>query len=310
MTGFRNKLHLPHALHKTMVDFYSLAQGKHRSNQEYLDEFNSMVITAEESGATIGTHPGGVTEALKNGAAVDADNPTDPERDAAIKSTTDRYLAVAFLLGADRFRYGTLVEEIENEYLRNKGGSNSAGTYPTTVAEAYDYLCNYKKDPKNLTRLLGQNHGNDFSTGVAFAQDGGRQNQANETPGQASLSQEQAFATTGGAGNYASRKTICRRCGADGHNSIDCDSPKEKVDIYRQSQQANQGVSQLIHAVDWDGAKDGIGNKAENWVCLQKAVIFKGNGPIRCTEHDKNGSMTHVHKSTIFSQANSGIPST
>jgi hypothetical protein len=72
-----------------------------------------MVITAEESRATIETHPGGVTEALKNGAAVDADNPTNPERDAAIKSTTDRYLAVAFLLGADRFRYGTLVEEMK-----------------------------------------------------------------------------------------------------------------------------------------------------------------------------------------------------
>jgi hypothetical protein len=135
MTGFRNKLYLTHALHKTMADFYSLTQGKHRSNQEYLDEFNSMVITAEESGATTGTHPGSVTEAL-NRAAADADNPTGAERDAAIKSTTERYLAVAFLLGADRFRYGTLVKEIENEYLQNKGGSSSAGTYPTTVAEA------------------------------------------------------------------------------------------------------------------------------------------------------------------------------
>jgi hypothetical protein len=170
MTGFRNKMCLPHALHKTMADFYSLAQGKHHNNQEYLDEFNSMVITPKESGATIGTHPGGVTEAL-NSAAVNADNPTDAERDAAIKSTTDRYLAVAFLLGADRFRYGTLVEEIENEYLQNKGRSSSASTYPTTVAEAYDYLCNYKKDPNNLSRLLGQNPGNDLSTGVAFTQE-------------------------------------------------------------------------------------------------------------------------------------------
>jgi hypothetical protein len=102
----------------------------------------------------MGTHPGGVTEAL-NSPAVKADNPTDAERDTAIKSTTDRFLAVAFLLGADCFRYGTLVEEIENNYLRNKGGSSSAGTYPTTVAEAYNYLCNYKKDPENLSRLLG-----------------------------------------------------------------------------------------------------------------------------------------------------------
>jgi hypothetical protein len=108
-----------------------------------------MVLTAEESGATIGAHPGNID-------AIDANNPSDIEQIAATKTATDRYLAVAFLLGADKLCYGTLVEEIENEYLRNKGNSSTAGTYPTTTAEAYDYLCNYKKDPKNLTRLLGQ----------------------------------------------------------------------------------------------------------------------------------------------------------
>jgi hypothetical protein len=137
-----------------------------------------------------------------------------------------------------------------------------------------------------------------------------QRSQVNDTKNQVSHSHEQAFATTGGAGNYASRKTVCRRCGADGHNSIDCDSTKEKVNIYRQSQQANQGVSQLIHAVDWDGTKDEADDEAQNWIFLQKAVAFKSDSPICCTEHDANGSVTHVHKSTIFSQANSGTPST
>jgi lactam utilization protein B len=40
-----------------MCDFYHLTQGKHHSNQEYYDKFNSMVETAEESGVTIGAHP-------------------------------------------------------------------------------------------------------------------------------------------------------------------------------------------------------------------------------------------------------------
>ncbi len=123
-----------------------------RQNQEYYDEFNSMVETAEDSGATIGPHPAGITECL-TAIAVDIDNPTAAEKVASIQLATQRYLSVAFLLGADRVRYGTLIEEIENEFLRNKGTSSSAGTYPTTVAEAYDYLCNYKKDPKNLSRL-------------------------------------------------------------------------------------------------------------------------------------------------------------
>jgi hypothetical protein len=37
MTGFRNKQYLTHGLHKIMKDFYGLAQGKHRNNQEYYD---------------------------------------------------------------------------------------------------------------------------------------------------------------------------------------------------------------------------------------------------------------------------------
>mgnify|MGYP002807166505 CR=1 FL=1 len=57
MTGFRDKQYLPHSLHKMMRDFYSLSQGQHRSNQEYYDEFNSLVKTAQESGASIGVHP-------------------------------------------------------------------------------------------------------------------------------------------------------------------------------------------------------------------------------------------------------------
>ena len=70
-----------------------------------------MVLTAEESGATIGAHPGAITEVLTD-TAVDADNPTPGEHNAAIKIATNRYLAVAFLLGADKICYGTLVEEI------------------------------------------------------------------------------------------------------------------------------------------------------------------------------------------------------
>jgi hypothetical protein len=314
MTGFRTKQYLSHSLHLIMRDFYNLIQGKHRSNQEYYDEFNSMVETAEESGVTIGPHPAGITECL-TAIAANIDNPTTPEKFASIQLATQRYLSVAFLLGADRVRYGTLIEEIENEFLRNKGTSSSAGTYPTTVAEAYDYLCNYKKDPKNLSRLLGQNIGGNPNTGVSFIQDGSPNDNGENT-------HEQAFATHGGpAGGRTKQKTTCRRCGIDGHNSIDCDSGKDKVDIYRQSLKGNLGVSQLIHAVDWNGtpSADTGADEGSNFVFLQesrhiktttKSVSFKSDGAIKCTEFAKDGTVAKTHKSTIFSQANSGIPST
>jgi hypothetical protein len=201
-------------------------------------------------------------------------------------------------------RYGTLVEEIKNEFLRNKGSSTPAGTYPTTVAKMYDYLCNYKKDPKNLTRLLGQNPGGDsLSTGKAFMQDAGNKDDNTNA-------QEQIFITNGGSGNANNQKKVCRRCGTDGHTSVECDSGKDKVNIYQQLQQANQGVSQLIHAVNWDGVTNTINdNKATNWIFLN-SVLFKSNGPTKCTKYNKNGTVAQTHKSTIFLQANSGIPNT
>ena len=79
--------------------------------------------------------------------------------------------------------------------------------------------------------------------------------------------------------------------------------------IYRQSQHGNQGVSQLINAVDWNGVANPKDDEAQNWSFLNR-VTFKSDGAIKCTEYDENGSIAHVHKSTIFSQSNSGIPDT
>jgi hypothetical protein len=117
MTGFQNKQYRTHALHQVMKDFYSISQGKHCSNQEYYDEFNSLVLTGEECGATIGAHPGAINNILID-TAVDERSPTDDERRKATKTATDQYLAVAFLLSSDHVRY------------------SKVGTYSTTVAEA------------------------------------------------------------------------------------------------------------------------------------------------------------------------------
>jgi hypothetical protein len=145
------------------------------------------------------------------------------ERTEAIKTATEQYLAVAFLIASDRTRYGILIEEIENEYLQNRNATSVVGTYPTTVAEAYDYLCNYKKDPKNLARLLGQQlAGDNLSSGVAFAQQGKQLDGHN-----AEATDNAAFATSGAS--HQVRKKVCKRCGIDNHTSVECDTSPEKV---------------------------------------------------------------------------------
>jgi hypothetical protein len=240
-----------------------------------------MVNTAKESRATIRAHPSCINEVLAT-SAIDPNNPTANKRTDVTRKSTQRYLAVALLLGADRIRYGTPVEEIENEFLRNKGRASTAGTYPTTAAEAYDYLCNYKKDPKIVSRLLRQGSGGEYNTDVAFVQDNGQPDDQKQQV------QEQVFTTHGGPNPNLNRKKVCRRCGTDGYTQLI--NAVDKCNIEPNSTQPNQGISQLIHAVNWTGLGS-TDAEAVNWTFLHNFDLFKSGGPVQCTEFDKNGAI-------------------
>jgi hypothetical protein len=115
MTGFKKRNYLPHSVHSIISEFYNIAQGK-RSNQEFNDEFNNLVAAVDKCGAMLGKHPTIYRDVITEVAKDDA-NPTPKEKAKAQSLSREQYLAVAFLLGADRNRYGLLLEEIENEYL-------------------------------------------------------------------------------------------------------------------------------------------------------------------------------------------------
>lgn len=57
----------------------------------------------------------------------------------------------------------------------NKKGSND--TYPTTVEVAYEYLNNYKMDPKTLQRTIGHTKGP--SGRMSFLQEGNENKEPN-----------------------------------------------------------------------------------------------------------------------------------
>jgi hypothetical protein len=50
---------------------------------------------------------------------------------------------MALFLGADRARYGRLIESTEHAFLQKKD------LYPKTVQDAYSLLTNYKENPRN-----------------------------------------------------------------------------------------------------------------------------------------------------------------
>ena len=88
-------------------------------------------------------------------------NLSDSDRQAEPEAAKRRYLGVMMLCGADRGRYGKLVEELQNDFTK---GNNYC---PTNMTEAYNLLVNYKMFYKPPTRLA------DDSEEALFANIGG-----------------------------------------------------------------------------------------------------------------------------------------
>ena len=73
-----------------------------------------LLDAANEAGVSIGVHEAGTNEILRREKLT---QPTDDERAEAEEVARQEYLAVAFLLGASRERFGKLITKIENDFM-------------------------------------------------------------------------------------------------------------------------------------------------------------------------------------------------
>jgi hypothetical protein len=174
----------PDAACQIMEEFYAFAISPRDSLSRYHDKFSSKAKAIEQVGLSI------VDRAVLIGHAVDADNPTDAERDAAHQ----RALAIRFLRGA-KSRYSGYLEELSNAQLEGRTH------YPATLSEAYKILL---RRPVEVARRQVD------EGGVAFA-----------TAGEE--------ATPGDDGRVFPR-TECHHCHVRGHYADHCpsrDGPRE-----------------------------------------------------------------------------------
>jgi hypothetical protein len=137
---------------------------------------------------------------------IDPDAVTQEEIATAITVAHEQCLASLFLQGADKGRYGKLIEYLENAFTQGRDN------YPKTVQDAYSLLTNWKD--KNSRRTPGPTN-----DGVSFTNvDGGNVD-------------EIILNTNGGDSGKKGKKVkdqngfpgiTCHKCGNMGHYASDC----------------------------------------------------------------------------------------
>ena len=129
---------------------------------QYHDKFKNMVDVIEHCGGTVVDGMvlmAAIREAI---AAEDLDIALIAEKiEEVYNDAKEQQMACAFILSADRARFGRLIEELENSFVEGND------RFPKTLEAAHKRLEYWKQDPRNLTRAVGAD-----TEGVAFAQNG------------------------------------------------------------------------------------------------------------------------------------------
>ncbi|KAI2489179.1 Reverse transcriptase (RNA-dependent DNA polymerase) [Fragilaria crotonensis] len=135
--SYQSHKYLPLALHELMHRFYNTRQDGHMTNEQYLTQFQKIIAVIEHNGGFVDLAPG-LDKIIAIELGLDPENLDEQQKQDVAKESHSRYLATAFISGADPVRYGRLVENLENDFLMGRDN------YPKTVRAAYNIMTFWK----------------------------------------------------------------------------------------------------------------------------------------------------------------------
>ena len=182
--NYQIQKYIPQALHEAKKRFYNCHQLRHQTTQAYFEYFQNQVDVITHIGGLIGNDPVLINKTAEDlGKEVEAMNEKDKNK------AQDEFLAIAFLNGSDRTRYGKLLDRLQNDFLQGHD------CYPKTLSSAYHLLTNWKAESQQ-NDVLGNN-------GISFITTSANTNNNNRRPQRANI-------------------ITCYRCGRTGHYATSC----------------------------------------------------------------------------------------
>eukprot|EP00957_Ditylum_brightwellii_P109785 8373248-Ditylum_brightwellii.AAC.1 len=148
------------SVYLTMRSFYLMHQKESVPCNKYLETFANQKGVIEHIGRSVASHPGLNRLMLKEAGIDVVAGASTNKRAKAAADTKEAYMAIVFLASATRAKYGRLLKELANNYLKG------ADEYPRTMVAAHKLPLNYQNNPCNHA------HVTTASNKVAFVTEG------------------------------------------------------------------------------------------------------------------------------------------
>jgi hypothetical protein len=135
----QNQKYTPHNVFEAKKRFFMQHQGSRMATKEIFTQFmNNMEVIKHNSGNA--WQYKGVEDMILGAMDTTKTEMSAGQLKLLNTDVRERFLATAFVLSTDRFRFGKLIKDVENNFLQ---GNNK---YPATLASAHHLLANWRHD--------------------------------------------------------------------------------------------------------------------------------------------------------------------